>query len=237
MQSKRLGLAASALLLLCLPLPSYSQAARDAPRPQGADIGAFIKEIMVVDMQADHSQLAMWFPYEFFVSAAIEQGTPRAVAEKDTAFIKPFLILVIQNKTDRPAGGSAYLDEKQVRARAVLRLAGGEEVMPLVSMPPLLSSVLSAIKTATMAEGDVGSANMHIVVFPNSTARGKLIVDASLRDSLTLVLKSGSGFKETEFTWRTPFDAVAGTSPCPRCKATMSSKWSYCPYDGQKLTQ
>lgn len=235
MRSKRLGIAALTVLLLCLPLPLPSQAARDAPQTPGTDLGAFVKEIMVLDMQGDHTQLAMWFPYEFFVASVIAQGTPRAAAEKDTEFIKPFIILFVQNKTDQPDGSSKYLGEKEVRARAVLRLAGGEEVLPLERMPPMLTAVLSAIKTMVASEGDAGSANMHIVVFRNSTAQGKVIVNSAQRDSLALVLKAGGGFKETAFNWRTPFDAVAGTPLCPRCKAAMSSKWSYCPYDGQKL--
>jgi|GEM_PF-1812762 len=237
MRSKRLGLAALTLLLLllCLPLPSPSKAARVAPQTPGVDLGAFVKEIMVMDMEADHSQLAMWFPYEFFVASMMAQGASKSLAEKDSEFVKPFIILFVQNKTDRPDGSSAYLGEKEVRARAVLRLAGGEEVTPLERMPPMLSAVLAAIKTMVTSEGDAGSANMHIVVFPNSTARGKVIVNSAQRESLTLVLKAGGGFKETAFTWRTPFDAVAGTPPCSRCKAAMSSKWAYCPYDGQKL--
>ncbi len=101
--------------------------------------------------------------------------------------------------------------------------------------PPRVAALVSFMKTLIAADGGQGTANLHILVFPSSNRLGKPVVNTSQRDSLTMVMKADRRFKERTFVWRTPFDAVTTTPPCPRCKAAMSAKWAYCPYDGTKL--
>jgi len=207
-----------------------------AAQKSSVDLGGFVKEVMIFKMEDGRSQLVMWLPYDFFAAASMAQtGKTAAAVDEELGFLKPYITMAVQNSTERPDGGSTYLNESEVRARAVLKLADGSEIRPLTVVPPKVSATLSALKTLISAEGDAGSANMHILVFPKDTARGTPIVDTTKKDALTLVLKSDGKFKETSFTWRTPFDAANNVPDCPRCKAAMSSKWSYCPYDGQKL--
>jgi hypothetical protein len=143
--------------------------------------------------------------------------------------------MVVQSSIDDPDGTPVYASEKEIRARAVLKLGDGTEALPLDKIPPLVSATLAAMKAVINAEGDASSANMHIVVFPASTKKGEKIVDTTRKASLTLLLKSDTRFKERSFTWHTPFDALSGVHNCPRCKAGVSAKWTYCPYCGQKL--
>jgi hypothetical protein len=200
------------------------------------DLGAFTKEILAVDIREGRNHLAMWLPFEFFVAATLNQGkATKAEAERGLDFLRPYLTLVVQSSIDQPDGRSTYASEKEVRARAVLKLSDGTEVYPLDSVPPLVSATMSAMKTLIAAEGDAGSANVHIIVFPALTKQAQKIVDTTRKDKLTLVLKADARFKETSFTWRTPFDAMASVPDCPRCKAGVSAKWTYCPYCGQKL--
>ena len=85
------------------------------------------------------------------------------------------------------------------------------------------------------AEGDAGSANMHVLVFPANGPDNKPIVEASKKDKLTLVLKADHQFKESTFVWRTPFDATTPAPPCPKCKEPLSAKWTFCPWCGAKV--
>lgn len=223
-------------LSLAAVWPQNFSARQSAVQKPPVDLGGFVKEVMIFKMEDGRSQLVMWLPYDFFAAAAASQsGRTAAEVDAEMGFLKPYITIAVQNSTERPDGGSTYLDESQVRARAVIKLADGAEIRPLTSVPPKVSATLAALKTLISAEGDAGSANMHILVFPRNNARGTPVVDTTKKDSLTLLLKSDGKFKETSFTWRTPFDAATAAPDCPRCKAAMSSKWSYCPYDGQKL--
>lgn len=229
-----ISLVTTVLLLIALPQDLSAQQSV-TPHPP-VDVGAFTKEIMVMDFRDAQIHLAMWLPYEFFVAATLNEGkTTRAEAERDLSFLKPYITMIVQSSFDQPDGSSVYASEKEIRARAVLRLADGTDALPLDKVPPLVSATLAAMKAVIGSDGGAGNANMHIIVFSGLTKTGEKVVDTSQRAKLTLVLKADARFKERSFTWRTPFDAVTAVPDCPRCKAGVSAKWSYCPYCGQKL--
>jgi hypothetical protein len=190
---------------------------------------------MVMDFSDGQTHLAMWLPFEFFVAAAVNEGKSKELAERDLSFLKPYITLVVQGSLDKPDGTSVYANETEIRGRANLILADGTVVSPLEKVPPLVSATMAAMKAVFSSEGDAGSANLHIVVFSAVTKAGEKVVDPSQKAKLTLLLKADNKFKERSFTWRTPFDALANASDCPRCKAGVSAKWTYCPFCGQKL--
>lgn len=228
------------LLYLGLPLCYLSfvvsAMGQDGPEKNAeVDLGAFVKEIMLMKLAGNHMELAMWFPFDFFVESALaEGGTTRSQAERDVAFLKPYEILIVQRSTDDMFGRSKYADQESVRDRAVLLSRNGSELKPLDDIPPLVNATMVAMKTMISAEGDAGSANMHVLVFPGKDKAGKPLVDTGKRDRLTLVLKGDGNFTETKFTWRTPFDATSKSPPCSKCGEWVSTKWTYCPYCGKK---
>ncbi|MBC8031626.1 MAG: zinc ribbon domain-containing protein [Pyrinomonadaceae bacterium] len=233
MPNLRLTRLAAAFLVIAAM--SQQLPAQQPVKNSAVDVGAFVKEIMALDLKDGRTHLAMWLPYEFFVAATLSDGKlPKATVEKNLEFLIPYITLFVQTSIKQPSGIDVYGDEKEVRARAFLRLSDGSEISPLEQVPPSVTAMMSALKVLITAEGDAGSANMHILIFP-ATARGQKIVDTSRKDQLTLVLKANPRFKETSFTWRTPFDSTVSVPDCPRCKAGMSAKWSHCPYCGQKL--
>ena len=229
----------TALVLAALALlPQAAAAQQPASQRQAVDLGAFTKEIMLLNFEGNQQHLVMWLPYEFFVAAATADGiTTREAMEKEMGFLKSYLTLLVMNGMDRPDGTSVYAGEAEVRKRAALRLADGTEVRPLDAVPPKLSAIVAAMKAFMAQQGGADRENMHIIVFPAATSAGKSVVDATRKDSLNLVLKADARFRETAFTWRTPFDALTAVPDCPRCKAGVSAKWTYCPYCGQKLPQ
>jgi hypothetical protein len=96
-----------------------------------ADLGAFTKEIMVMDFRDGQDHLAMWLPYEFFVAASQSQGkTSKASAERTVEFLKPYITMIVQSSLDQPDGSSIYATDKETRARAVLKLSDGTEIFP-----------------------------------------------------------------------------------------------------------
>jgi hypothetical protein len=222
---------ALALALLVLLAP----ASVSAQQGQGVDLGSFIKETMALRMEGDRAELAMWFPHEFFLAASMERGLPPATAERELEFLRPYLTIAIQTSYDKPDGTSVYATENDVRRRAVLRLDDGTELPPVQNPPPLVAATLAGIKGMLAAQNDNSSANMHFLVFPATTKQGKPVVQTSRKDKLRLVLKRDTNYNETALVWRTPFDAVTKAPSCPKCQEAMSSKWTYCPYDGQKL--
>ena len=229
-------LVAILFLLILLAMPGRRAWSRQqGDNAGGGNIGNFVGEIMVLKIDSAGTQLAMWFPYEFFIAAGRAEGrVTREQVERDLGFLKPYITIVVQNKLEQPDGTSTYLSEQEVRARAALRLDDGTQVLPLDDVPPRVAATVAAMKAIFTKDGQ---GNSHIIIFPNSTKQGKQIVSETQRDKLTLVLKPARKFAETTFTWRTPFDAVTSASNCPRCKAGLSAKWSYCPYCGLKIVQ
>jgi hypothetical protein len=227
------------LVLACFTLialtPDLSAQHSPTQHPP-VDLGAFTKEIMIMDFSDGQDSLAMWLPYEFFVAATLNEGQKtRPEVERDLEFLKPYITMVVQSSFDQPDGTSVYATEKEIRSRAVLKLADGSEALPLDKVPPMVSAIMAAMKAVLGSEGGEGKANLHIVVFSGLTKTGEKIVDTSQKAKLTLLVKANGKLKEKSFTWRTPFDAIASASECPRCKAGVSAKWTYCPFCGQKL--
>jgi hypothetical protein len=229
-------LCVSAVLLFAAILTVASIEKQGTSQTPKVNIGEFVKEIMNMKMEGGRAELAMWFPYEFYVESSIaEGGKTREAAEKEMDFIKPYHTIIVLCSIDQPDGSSQYLSEKEAMSRAVLKLRDGKEIQPLDKVPPLVSAAVSAMKAIISSEGDARSANMYILVFPAQTKQGQLIVDTNKKDKLTLVLKDYGKFKETVFVWRTPFDATTSIPPCEKCGEAVSAKWLFCPWCGAKL--
>ena len=224
-------------LMLCALAPLCARAQQATSKQGPVDLGAFTKEIMALRFDGQQQQLVMWTPYEFFLAAGMSDGTPRESVERDLGFLKSFITVFIMSSSDRPDGTSVYATEAETRARTAIRLDDGTEVRPLAVTPPKVTAVVSAMKAFMAAQGGADRENMHVLVFPATTDKGRTIVDTTRKDKLTLTLKPSGKFAEATFTWRTPFDAMTNVPDCPRCKAGLSAKWSYCPYCGQKLSQ
>ncbi len=209
---------------------------RNRPPDPKVDLGSFIKEIMILKMEGDQTQLALWFPFEFFLQANMaESGRTRAQAEKDIAFLQPYHVIAVQISLDQPDGSKVYTGEKSVRGRVSLKSDSGKAIKPLDRVPPLVSASVEAMKKLITAEGDAGSANIHVLVFPATTPDQKSVIDTSKKAKLSLVLKPEGPFALSEFVWHTPFDATTPVPPCSRCKEIVSSKWTFCPWCGMNL--
>ena len=179
----------------------------------------------------------MWLPYEFFVEAAAMDGTvPRATLERELSFLKAYITIFTSNSLKQADGSEIYSSETEMRDRAVIKLGDGMEVKSLKTIPPKLVSLVAAMKTFLAQQGGRDRENIHVLLFPAVTPEGKAIVDIGRKDVLNLQLKQAGRFRAASFTWRTPFDALTSVADCPRCKAGLSAKWSYCPYCGLKVS-
>ena len=224
-----------ALGVICSTQPPLFSQQHPSAKPR-VDLGSFAKEILVLNLEGNQRQLAMWFPFEFFVEANLaEAGKGRADVEKELGYLRPYHIIVVQCGLDRDDGSTAYASQKEVRARAVLKPDNGNEIEPLQKIPPLVAATVEAMKTLMAAEGDEGGANLHVLLFPATTKSGKTIIDTSKKGKLTLILKADDRFQKTTIAWHTPFDATTPVPPCPKCNESTSAKWSFCPWCGQRL--
>jgi hypothetical protein len=226
----------AAVVFLCL----WATAARAADvgnrSQKTVDLGAATTEAMVIRVSGDRTQMAMWFPYEFWVEAAAQEaGGDRAKAEREVAYLKPYITILTQCSIDQDDGSSVYQPESQVRARACLVGPNLAETLPVPKPPALISATVAAMKAMMSSEGDAGSKNMHVLVFPNQDKNGKPLIDASKKGELRLVLKADKKYGRTEFLWKTPFDALSPAAFCSKCKGSLSAKWSYCPWCGAAI--
>lgn len=243
MRIHKFNRAATALLLLLVTLPLQAPAQQTTaaqthnPTAKAVDLGSFVKELMSLKLVGDTQHLALWFPYEFFIAAGMTDGkNTRAAVEAELNFLKPYVTVVAQVSHDLPNGMSKYQTESEVRSRAVLRLDDGTEIAPLDKVPEMVTTALTAMKSIMAQQGGEDGASTYFLIFPHKTKTGKLVVDERQKDKLTLLFKADKKFPETAFTWRTPFDAVSHVPDCPKCKAGLSAKWTYCPYCGHKLS-
>lgn len=231
---RRVGIVALLFITLLTQFPATSsvQGEQKGEAKSRVDLGAFVKELMILKMEGDQSQMVFWLPFEFFLESNLAEGAKsRAETERELAFLKPFHTVAIQCSLEQPDGTSLYASEKEVRSRAFLKLEDGTELLPLDKVPPMVSATVAAMKTLIEAEGDAGSANTHILIFP-STKNNKPVVDSSKKSKLTLVLRADNRFRPVTISWRTPFDSVSPSSICSRCKESLSAKWSYCAWCG-----
>ena len=70
--------------LFCLTIsPEVLIARAETGQVPAVDLGAFVKEIMKLKMAGNRTELAMWFPFEFYVEASrAESGQTRQEVEK-----------------------------------------------------------------------------------------------------------------------------------------------------------
>jgi hypothetical protein len=220
-------------LLFCLALASVSFAAVGFRAKHNVDIGEFIKEITIINVDAGQTQSAIWRPFEF--NSAVSRGSSVSGEENgqqtDISFLKSYLIFMVNCSIDRD-GKQIYAAQADIQNRAVLKSSSGVRLKPLASVPPQVQKNLDSIKSAISASA---GGNMHMLVFDFEDASGKPMVDAAGRDKLTLTLQAAGSFGRTEFLWHTPFDAVTDAGLCSKCGERMKAKWNYCPWCGNKL--
>jgi hypothetical protein len=194
---------------------------------------------MVLKGVGDHQlEIAAWFPFEFFVEGGLSKATTsRAEMERRLRFLKPYHTIFVERTWTQDDGSTAYANQRDVRASAVLRLDNDEEITPLDpdKVPPFASGAAETMRRLMAAGGGERGANMHLLMFPATTKEGKAVIDPSRKGRLTLVLKADSRFKEAVIVWHTPFDATNPVSPCHQCNEYVSAKWSYCPWCGTHL--
>jgi len=220
-------------LLSCIAIVSISFAAVSFKAKHNIDLGEFIKEITIINVDGGQTQSAIWLPFEF--NAAVSggsSGSPQANGQQaDISFLKSYLIFMV-NCSIESGGKQVYASQADIGARAVLKSVTGARLKPLAAIPPQVQKNLDSIKSAISASA---GSNMHMLVFDFKDASGKSMVDAAGRDKLTLLLESAGSFGRTEFLWRTPFDAVTDAGNCTRCGEKIKAKWHYCPWCGNKL--
>jgi len=192
------------------------------------NLGAFLKELTVINVKGNQTQFAIWLPFEFNVNA-IGAG---AKTPMDSS-LKPYLIFMVQCSVDSD-GRQTYASWSQIQNRAFLKGSSPARLEPLTLVPAELVPKLEAVKTAIINNG--GSvANSHILIFDVNDPNGKALVDTTKRDKLTLILDASGPFSSTEFTWHTPFNAVIDAGNCSKCGEKVRAQWYYCPCCGNKL--
>ena len=199
------------------------------------DLGAFIEELVKINILDNQTQSAIWLPFEFYAEANQAQEKNTAQIEKELEPLKPYLIFMVQCSLEKPDSSVIYESAEQLYARAILKEKNGSEIKPLTNIPGQLSARLDAIKSLMSQGSTQSAANMHILVFPFNNPAGNCIVNTQKRDKLTVVLNQSETFKKTVFKWCTPFDALTEDVICPRCSEILSAKWYYCPWCGNKL--
>jgi hypothetical protein len=223
------GIASSIIGLAAVSAQSWQK--RDKP-----DLGAFIKEIVSIKVSGNQTQSAIWLPLEFYIEVNQRiQEKNSAQIEKELAPLKPYLIFMVQCSMENPDLPAVYESLNQLYTRATLKDKKGSEIKPLLDIPQELSARLNAIKSLMSQDSAGSAANMHILVFPSKNADGNPIVNTNKRDKLTLVLNKKGLFNKAVFIWRTPFDALTENITCLNCGESLSAKWHYCPWCGQKL--
>jgi hypothetical protein len=193
------------------------------------DLGEFIKEITIINVNDRQTQSAIWLPFEFNANAVGgKEKTPADISD-----LKSYLIFMVQCSIDRQ-DRHIFASQDEITGRAVLKSSTSAGLKPRASVPQELSAKLESIKAA-MTGGNSSGANMYFLVFDLNNSAGKSIIDSSTRDKLTLTLGSAGLFDRAEFVWHTPFDATTDAGVCPKCGEKIKAKWHYCPWCGNKL--
>ncbi|MDD5133787.1 MAG: zinc ribbon domain-containing protein [Phycisphaerae bacterium] len=193
------------------------------------DLGEFIKEITIINVNDRQTQSAIWLPFEFNANAV--GGKDKKTT--DISILKSYLIFMVQCSIDRQ-DRHIFASQDEITGRAILESSTSAKLKPLASVPQELSAKLESIKAA-MTGGNASAANMYFLVFDLNDSAGKSIIDSSTRDKLTLTLGSAGLFDRAEFVWHTPFDATTDAGACLKCGEKIKAKWHYCPWCGNKL--
>lgn len=210
---------ASAVAWLCLLISLVHLSAQPELPPQDVTkINAFVAETTREKSDLRQWQLALWLPFEFFQEVSNSVASKRKIAakdmEKELAVMKPYLIIIAANGVRDSTGKILFASEKQMKARAIVRLPNGASLRPIDKVPFLIPALTAGLKSGMASSKLGGRANdVHVLVFPNKGRDSKPVVNAARRDTLTLILKPHGAFPQAIMTWRTPFKSLNISPP------------------------
>ncbi len=223
-------LALTLIIIAAAAISAYPQTL-----PKKIDLGKFIKEIMIINVEDNQSCSAIWIPYQFHTAAAMSNKADRQQLENELNFWKPYIPIIVQCSIDKPDGSKLYAAEQQIKISAYLTAKDKSRIAPLTEIPEQLAKRLDVLKQMMAPPGKSSNTNMHILVFANKDKTGQPIINSDKKDKLELTIEPGGLFKRTKFQWHTPFDAVSAKVNCPICRKHCSAKWWFCPWCGKKL--
>jgi hypothetical protein len=132
---------------------AWALQSKPASKPPATDLGAFLREIMGFKFSGERLEIAIWCPYEFFIQTSQAKGVViTEKTEKELAILKDYVVIIAQAQDKDSFGEKVFSSAKELRDRAVLRLADGTEVTPVEEPPSQITVMLKAMKVAMSGE-------------------------------------------------------------------------------------
>lgn len=196
------------------------------------DLNAFMQETQKMSQKADEMVMVWWIPEEFWrISFAQNPTMTEAQVEEFIKVLRQYTLVVAVEGKVGAFGGITYKSEADIRAdirikdneRNYYRPLGENKVdadtMNFLSMmKPVFANML----------GPMGQ-NMHFILFPSKSKRGKNIANAKKEGVFYIELG------KREFRWRLPLGSLLPPKTCPTCGEKLSGAYKFCPWDGTKL--
>ena len=228
-----LGLSTLALCLLTATLgAAEKRAATDV------DSGLLTQELQRTSNE-EGIQVAWWMPAEFWaVALGNEKSLTPAQTEEVMKILRQYSFIAV---VDGNVGGATvdFMDREAVAKSLTVEVvdAAGKtrKVVPVEPVPddvkPLLSVLVAAMGAAM---GNLGR-NLHFFVFQDQVEDVRLF---SPFDAGAVVVKLSGRDKRPDISLsiERPIDSLLVPRLCANGKPAHVS-WSYCPWDGKKLSQ
>lgn len=228
--------------LFAAVLIAFSASSQAAERKSPADVNS-------VDLTAETQQMsnasrsldmAWWIPTEFWEAVLYQDSmVSRDQADAMLDVMRPYFVIVVVQADISPFGSFNFLEENRIRrgleisytnssgrrsSLPVLDTTSNDFELLLLQVGPILASAM----------GNLGE-NFHFYSFSAIDKDGNRIASPFEAGRIDVRMTARPDEPPTEFSFEAPLDSLFVPRICPNGKPAHIS-WSFCPWDGSKLT-
>jgi hypothetical protein len=219
------------------PTPQQKKiaAADTAQNIHTADDPGILRETQLAVDVNGRSGLVWWIPFEFWVDAAVKNGTTPEKARKNLSALQGYTVVGVFLAKVSSLGSFDYVSPAELQKNTFIRDSEGQDYAAISEVTGDAKNLADIMRPMLAnAMGRAGE-NFAMIFFPAKAKSGKAIAAVASKGQFSVVLKDIAGEPETIFLWRTPLTSVSVPRYCPVGKERVHADWEYCPWHGVKL--
>jgi hypothetical protein len=217
------------------PQQKKNTAADTALNVHTADDPGMLRETQLAVDVNGRSGLVWWIPFEFWVDAAVKNGTPPETARKNLSALQGYTVVGVFLAKVSSLGSFDYVSPTELQRNIFIRDSEGQDYAAISEVTGDAKNLADIMRPMLAnALGRAGE-NFAMIFFPAKAKSGKSIANAASKGQFSVVLKDVAGEPETIFLWRTPLTSISAPRYCPVGKERVHADWEYCPWHGVKL--
>jgi hypothetical protein len=197
--------------------------------PPKPDVGALIKDSMVMKTKNNHLTLVFWWPSEVLLALVDARGelTQQGLDGLAT-LLTPYQLIAVADG-EQQIGQVAYGSVDELRKQVTIEDGKGNVLRPLddSSLPIGVSAIISGMRPAL--EKASGSLRMTLLVFSSAGPDGQRIANPGTDGALTIHVGA------VLVRYHTPLGSLLPEMTDPKSGESFPGNYHFNPYTGDKL--